>query len=199
MRCSGLTWARACPVPSCSRWGTVWPSPLSAAWTPSCTGFVTTRVRSGSSARAAAIDQSNMGRPATEWSTLGIREFIRTPLPAASTTTVTPPRVSGEWARLDPADAFTRMGGIGADYSGRLLVASDSGGQVVCVRSPLFPDRPGSDALTQARTQSVEAPAEFVGVALHRVFDGQVWQPAPGQASKQVPGGPLRKPPRVRP
>src|SRR5205823_3357351 len=61
-----------------------------------------------------------MGRPATGWSTLGIREFIRTPLPAASTTTVTPPRVSGERARLDPADAFTRMGGIAADYSGRL-------------------------------------------------------------------------------
>src|SRR5205823_12820028 len=42
------------------------------------------------------------------------------PLPAASTTTVTPPRVSDKWACLDPADAFTRMGGIGPDYSNAL-------------------------------------------------------------------------------
>src|SRR5437868_13433886 len=63
-----------------------------------------------------------MGRPATGWRTLGILEFIRTPLPAARITTVTPPltppRVSGEWARRDPADAFTRMGGIAAIISG---------------------------------------------------------------------------------
>ena len=45
-----------------------------------------------------------------------MREFIRTPLPAASTTTVTPPRVSDKRARPDPADAFTRKGGIGPDY-----------------------------------------------------------------------------------
>src|SRR5438132_9572330 len=124
MRCSGLTWARACPVPSCSRWGTVWPSPLSTAWTPSCSGFVTTRVRAGSSARAAAIDQSSMGRPATGWRTLGIREFIRTPLPAASTTTVTLPRGSGDVGRVGPADALARMGGIEAEYTGHTLLVA---------------------------------------------------------------------------
>ena len=40
---------------------------------------------------------------------------MRTPLPAASTTTVT--RGSDETARLGPADALARMGGIAADYS----------------------------------------------------------------------------------
>ncbi len=97
-------------MPSGLAWVTVWTSPLSAAWTPSCEGFVTTRVRSGWSMRAAAIDQSSIGRPATGCSTFGSREFIRTPLPAARTTTVT--RGSGETGRLDPADALARMGGI---------------------------------------------------------------------------------------
>src|SRR5438309_11840423 len=50
-----------------------------------------------------------MGRPATGWRTLGIREFIRTPFPAASTTTVTLPRVSGDAGRLGPEGPFPRM------------------------------------------------------------------------------------------
>src|SRR3989441_13128002 len=72
-------------------------------------------------------------------------------------------------------------------------------GQVVGVRPPLFPRRPGRDPLTQAGTQAVEAPPELVAVALHRVFEGQVRELAPGQASKQEPAGPLRNPPRVGP
>jgi len=55
---------------------------------------------------------------------LGIREFIRTPLPAASTTTVTLPRGSGDVGRVDPADALTRMGGIDADYTGHTLLVA---------------------------------------------------------------------------
>src|SRR4029077_1907701 len=116
------------PVPSCRACGTVWPSPLSTAWTPSWAGLVTTRVRSGSSARAAAIAQSNIGRPATGCRTLGILEFIRTPRPAASTTTVTLPRGSDEMGRLDPADALARMGGIGGDYTAPTLPSPARGG-----------------------------------------------------------------------
>jgi O-antigen ligase len=55
---------------------------------------------------------------------LGIREFMRTPLPAASTTTVTLPRGSGDVGRVDPADALARMGGIEADYTGHTLVVA---------------------------------------------------------------------------
>ena len=55
---------------------------------------------------------------------MGIREFIRTPLPAASTTTVTLPRGSGDVGRVDPADALARMGGIDADYTGHTLLVA---------------------------------------------------------------------------
>ena len=55
---------------------------------------------------------------------MGIREFIRTPLPAASTTTVTLPRGSGDVGRVDPADALARMGGIEADYTGHTLLVA---------------------------------------------------------------------------
>lgn len=55
---------------------------------------------------------------------MGIREFIRTPLPAASTTTVTLPRGSGDVGRVDPADALAGMGGIEADYTGHTLLVS---------------------------------------------------------------------------
>src|SRR5207302_5521172 len=82
---------------------------------------------------------------------------------------------------------------------GHKFVFLNLGGQVVAVRPPVVPGRPGRDPLTQARTQSIEAPPELVAVALHRVFEGQVRELAPGQASKQVPDGPLGKPPRVRP
>src|SRR2546422_6344955 len=93
-----------------------------------------------------------------------------------------------------------------ADYVCRLCPALEtaqanvvarrgSGGQVVLVRPPLFPGSSGSDPLAQAGTQSIEAAPELVAVPLHRIFERQVRQPAPGQASKQVPDRPLRKPP----
>jgi len=45
-------------------------------------------------------------------------------LPAASTTTVTLPRGSGDVGRVDPADALARMGGIDADYTGHTLLVA---------------------------------------------------------------------------
>ncbi len=45
-------------------------------------------------------------------------------MPAASTTTVTLPRGSGDVGRVDPADALARMGGIDADYTGHTLLVA---------------------------------------------------------------------------
>src|SRR5205823_8561025 len=75
----------------------------------------------------------------------------------------------------------------------------DSGGQVVGVRPPLLRGRSGSDPVAQARAQSMQTAAEFVAIALHDVLDGQIRQLLPGQAPDQVPDGPLRQVPRVRP
>src|SRR3989440_11878133 len=167
-----------------------------AAVTPSCLGLVTTRVRCASSARAAASDQSNIGRPATGCSTLGILEFIRTPLPAASTTTVTPPRLSGDWVLRDPADALARMGGIAAIISRRSQV---SGGEIVDLGRARLPIDGRSDPAPEGRTDPVETPAKLVAIALNRVLDRKVGQLTPGKTLQQVPGRPPDEVPRVRP
>src|ERR1700674_5088708 len=135
---------------------------------PSCAGFNTTSVRAGSSALAAAIDQSSIGRPARGCSTFGSLEFIRTPLPAARTTTVT--RGSDETARLDPAEALARMGGIAADYTR----ASCSGSPVVGVEQSIGLRCLGREPPAHPGAHPVKPPAEPVAISVGDVFHRQI-------------------------
>ena len=53
----------------------------------SCSGPVTTTMRSGETLSAASMTYESMGRPHTWCSTLGTSDFMRVPRPAARMTT----------------------------------------------------------------------------------------------------------------
>src|SRR2546423_1468129 len=104
------------------------------------------------------------------------------------------------------------MGGIAADYTlakisesslprlrGRAGWGLRLGCQVVEVRAPRLGGGLRREAPAKLGAHPVEAPSELVAVSLRDVFHRQIGQPAPGQTSQQVPGGPFHEVPRIRP
>src|ERR1700733_1857286 len=85
-----VTIRTACPVPSCWSWTTTsapgdWPVTSALTW--SLPSPPTTTSRSGSSSPATARAWPTMLRPHSECRTLGRRDFMRLPSPAARTST----------------------------------------------------------------------------------------------------------------